>query len=117
MSEPMSGVSSTGSAVTGAGGGTTGTSGGEAGNATLILVLGIIGLLCCNLLGPVVWFMGKQEMDGIAAGRISSANEGTAKAGMILGIIATVLLVIGCIMGILWLVFGGLAVLGEVMAQ
>ncbi|MCP4246730.1 MAG: hypothetical protein GY778_06745 [bacterium] len=113
----MNRVSSTGADTTGTGGGTTGTGGGEKGNATLILVLGIVGLLCCNLLGPVVWYMGKQEMQGIAEGRIPAANEGTAKAGMILGIICTALLVIGCVVGILWLIFGGLAVLGEAMAQ
>ncbi len=117
MSEPMSEVSSTGAGTTGTGGGTTGTGGGEKGNATLILVLGIVGLLCCNLLGPVVWYMGKQEMEGIAAGRITPANEGTAKAGMILGIICTALLVVGCVIGLLWLIFGGMAVLGEAMAQ
>ena len=46
MSEPMTEVSSTGGVTTG-GGGTTGTGGGEKGNATLILVLGIVGILCC----------------------------------------------------------------------
>ena len=105
MSEPISDVS------TGSGGGTTGAS---QGNATLILVLGIVGLLCCNLLGPVVWYMGKQELQGIAEGRLPAANEGTAKAGMILGIIGTALLVFG----ILWIFFfGGMAILGAAFEQ
>ena len=109
MSEPMNEVSME---VGGTGGGTTGTGGGAKGNSTLILVLGIVGLLCCNLLGPVVWYMGKQEMQGIADGRISAANEGTAKAGMILGMIGTALLVFG----ILWILFfGGMAVLGGIL--
>ena len=100
----MSGASSTGG-----GDGTTGTGGGAKGNSTLILVLGIVGLLCCNLLGPVVWYMGKKELQGIAEGRIGAANEGTAKAGMILGIIGTCFLVFG----ILWIFFfGGMAILG-----
>lgn len=104
MSEPMSDVSTTG----------TGGGGTEKGNATLILVLGIIGLLCCGLLGPVAWFMGKQELQGIAEGRINAANEGTVKAGMILGIIATVLLVLS----IVWVVFfGGMAILGAAFDQ
>ncbi len=107
MSEPMSDASSTG-----AGGGTTASGGGEKGNSTLILVLGIVGLLCCNLLGPVVWYMGKQELQGIAEGRINAANEGTAKAGMILGMIGTAFL----IFGILWIFFfGGMALLGGVL--
>ena len=91
------------------GGGTTGTGDtGPKGNATLILVLGIVSILCCNLLGPVVWYMGKQELQGIAEGRLPAANEGTAKAGMILGIIGTAFLVFT----ILWIFFfGGMAIL------
>ena len=113
MSEPMSEATDTG--ATGAGGEVGGTGGGgEKGNSTLILVLGIVGLLCCNLLGPIVWYMGKQELQGIAEGRIAAANEGTAKAGMILGMIGTALLVFG----ILWIFFfGGMAILGAAFEQ
>lgn len=110
MSEPMTPSPPPGAATGGSG--TTGAAG--AGNSTLILVLGIVGLLCCNLLGPVVWYMGKQELQGIAEGRIAAANEGTAKAGMILGMIATALLVFT----ILWIFFfGGMAILGAVFEQ
>jgi hypothetical protein len=110
MNEPMSEYS-TGDATSGGDGG---TGGGEKGNSTLILVLGIVGLLCCNLLGPVVWYMGKKEMEGIAAGRIAAANEGTAKAGMILGMIGTALLVFA----VLWIFFfGGMAILGAALEQ
>jgi hypothetical protein len=107
MSEPMNDPSAIGA-------GSTGSGGGAKGNSTLILVLGIVGLLCCNLLGPVVWYMGKQEMQGIAEGRIAAANEGTAKAGMILGMIGTALLAFG----ILWIFFfGGMAILGAAFEQ
>ena len=108
MSEPMNDPSSTGV-------GTTGMGGASSGNATLILVLGIVGIVaCCHLLGPVVWYMGKKELQGIAEGRIVAANEGTAKAGMILGIIGTVLLVVGILS---FFVFGGLALLGAALEQ
>ena len=113
MSEPMSDASSTGVGTTG-GGDTTGTGGGAKGNATMILVLGIVGILCCNFLGPVAWYMGKQELQGIAEGRLAATNEGTARAGMILGIIGTCFLVFG----ILWIFFfGGMALLGAVFEQ
>ncbi len=109
MSEPMS---ETGGTFNAGGAGPTG--GAAAGNSTLILVLGIVGLLCCSLLGPVVWYMGKQELQGIAEGRIMAANEGTAKAGMILGMIGTAFLVFG----ILWIfLFGGMAILGAMFEQ
>lgn len=101
MSEPMGDVSSTGG-------------GAGSGNSTLILVLGIVGLLCCPFVGPVAWYMGRQELRGIAEGRIAAANEGTTKAGMILGIIGTALL----ILSVLWtFFFGGLAILGAVFEQ
>jgi hypothetical protein len=97
MSQPLSETTPTGTG--------DGSGGAATGNATLILVLGIVGILCCNLLGPVVWYMGKQELQGIAEGRIAAANEGTAKAGMILGIIGTCLLV------------GGMGILSAVLEQ
>lgn len=72
------------------------------------LILGIVGIFCCNLLGPVAWYLGNQELKAIREGRAPIAGEGLAKAGMILGIIGTILMVLG----ILWIFFmGGMAVL------
>lgn len=77
--------------------------------ATTALVLGILSLICCQLLGPVAWYMGRQQLRKIEAGIAPQQSEGTAKAGMILGIIATVFLAIG----IVWMFFfGGLALIG-----
>lgn len=72
----------------------------EASQATTILVLGILGLVCCGPLGIVAWVMGNNEIQAIDAGRRDPANRGTANAGRIVGIVATVLLAIG----IVWLV-------------
>lgn len=81
---------------------------------TIALVLGIVGIVCCGFLGPVAWILGKQELAAIAAGQAPAAGEGIAKAGMILGIIATVLLAFG----FLWLLFfGGMAVLQGVLGS
>lgn len=73
----------------------------EASQATTILVLGIIGIVLCQLLGPVAWIMGNNELQAIDAGRRAPENRGTANAGRILGIISTVLLALG----LLFLVF------------
>jgi hypothetical protein len=84
------------------------------GRATLILVLGILGIVCCPVLGPAAWIMGKNELAAIAAGQSPAKEEGMAKAGMILGIIGTVFLAFG----LLWVVFfGGLSVLSAVFGQ
>ncbi len=73
----------------------------EASQATTILVLGIIGVVLCQLLGPAAWVMGNNELKAIDAGRRAPENRGTANAGRILGIIATVLMAIGIILLIL----------------
>ena len=71
----------------------------------IALILGIVGIVCCQLTAPVAWYLGKQELAAIAAGRSPASGEGTARAGMILGIIGSVFL----IFGLLWvLFFGGL---------
>ncbi len=72
----------------------------EASQATTILVLGILGLVCCGPLGIVAWVMGNNEIQAIDAGRRDPANRGTANAGRIVGIVATVFLAIS----VVWLI-------------
>lgn len=67
----------------------------EDSQATTILVLGILSLVLCQILGPFAWVMGNNELAGIDAGRRPPQNRGTAQAGRILGIISTVLMIIG----------------------
>ncbi len=75
---------------------------------TVILVLGILGVVCCGLIAPVAWIMGSSELKSIRAGSSPASGEGLAKTGMILGIIGTVLL----LFGLLWIFFaGGMAIL------
>jgi hypothetical protein len=81
-------------------------------NATTALVLGIISLVCCALCGPIAWYLGNKELKAIRAGVSPIGGEGFAKAGMILGIIGTVLLAVWLI----WVVlFGGLAVVSSIL--
>ncbi len=76
--------------------------------AIVALVLGLLGLTCCGILGPVAWFLGSQELKAIAAGSSPAAGEGLAKVGMILGILGTIYM--GLL--ILWVFFmGGMAML------
>ena len=77
----------------------------EASQATTILVIGIIGIVLCQFLGPVAWIMGNNELAAIDAGRRAPENRGTANAGRILGIISTVLLALG-ILALIFLFIG-----------
>jgi len=69
----------------------------EDSQATTVLVLGILGLVLCQFLGPFAWSMGSKELAAIDAGRRPPENRGTAQAGKVLGIIATVLLIVGVV--------------------
>jgi hypothetical protein len=65
--------------------------------ATLALVLGIISVFCCAILGPVALFIGNSSRQRINASGGTLGGGGLATAGMILGIIGTVVLVFGVI--------------------
>jgi hypothetical protein len=80
----------------------------EASQASTALVISIIGLVCCQVLGVVAWVMANNELEGIKAGRRNPANEGTASAARIIGIVGTVLLGLGILAAIL--LFAGLMV-------
>ena len=77
--------------------------------AVTALVLGILGVLACQLLGPIAWYLGNQELRAIREGRSPRAGEPLAMVGKIMGIIATVLIVVGLVFVFF---FGGLAILG-----
>ena len=88
----------------------------EESQATTILVLGILSLICsCLPLGVAAWIMGNRELQAIDSGRRNPDNRGTANAGRIIGIVATVLGLIGFIILFAFLFLGlSLGVLDEV---
>ena len=73
----------------------------EASQASTALVLSILGLVCCQILGIVAWVMANNELEGIKAGKRNPANEGTASAARIIGIVTTVLLGVGILVALL----------------
>ena len=73
----------------------------EASQATTALVLGILGLVVCGVLAPFAWSIGNKELMAIDAGRRDPANRGSANAGKILGIIGSVFLGLGLVVGLI----------------
>lgn len=61
---------------------------------TTVLVLGILGLVVCQILGPFAWTMGNKALKEIDASGVTFTNRSSIQAGRICGIIATVLLVV-----------------------
>ena len=70
---------------------------------TMILVFGILGLLVCAPFGIVSWVMGNADLKAMDAGIMDPEGRGTTQAGKILGIVATLVTVIGIIIGFLML--------------
>ena len=60
------------------------------------LVLGILGVICCQLLAIPALILGRSAQAEIAAG--NGTGAGLAKAGFILGIIGIVLLVLSVLL-------------------
>ena len=68
---------------------------------TLVLVLGIVGIFCFGIiLGPIAAIMGKNALEEIDANPGAYTNRGQVLAGMVLGIVAIVLWVVGLIIRI-----------------
>jgi hypothetical protein len=74
------------------------------------LVLGILSFVLCGLFSAIpAWIMGKNEIARIQAGQSPEAGRTLATVGMWLGIIATVLSIIGLVV---FFLMGGLALIG-----
>lgn len=78
--------------------------------ATTILVLGIVGLVLCQVLGPVAWSMGARTLREIDESQGRFGGRQIVNVGRILGIVGTAFLVIG-ILG-----FAAIVLLGIGMA-
>lgn len=72
--------------------------------STTILVLGILSIVCCQILGPVAWIMGNKAVKEIDANPGAYSGRETANIGRILGIIGTVLLAIGLVIAIIYII-------------
>ncbi len=70
---------------------------------TMILVFGILGVILCAVFAPIAWVMGSSDLKAIAAGRMDREGEGMTRAGYILGIIGTILLILGILLSCLWI--------------
>lgn len=71
--------------------------------ATLVLGLGIVGLLCLPLLGILAYVFGKRDLAEMDAGVMDPSGRGTTNVGRILGIVAIVYLVIQIIFLGIWI--------------
>jgi hypothetical protein len=75
-------------------------------SASTVLVLGILSVVVCSLLGPIAWSYGNRELERISAGVADPSGHGAVAAGRVLGIIASVMLVLAVVFFGVFLVLG-----------
>ena len=68
--------------------------------ATTIFVLGLLSLVSCQILGPVAFVMGNSYLRDCAA--MDVEPDGLAKAGRIMGMIGSVLLILTFVFVVLY---------------
>lgn len=79
--------------------------------ATTSLILGILGVVLCQVIAPFAWSIGKSTVNEIDASGGRLGGRGTAQAGYIMGIVGTVLLGIALVFLVIWIIFA-VAVIG-----
>ena len=74
---------------------------------TLILVLGILGIVCCFICGIIAWVMGSNDLKEMSAGRMDASGQGLTQAGKICGMVSVILQIV---VFIIWLLFMSLGI-------
>jgi hypothetical protein len=70
------------------------------------LILGILALVPVHgmaltlILGPIAWILGNNDLKEMRAGRMDPEGEGQTNTGRICGMVATILGVIGLVIGL-----------------
>jgi len=72
----------------------------------LILVFGILGLVVCFIFGILAWVWGNTDLREMDAGRMDPEGRGLTNAGRILGMIATILVIVSIVIALAMLVLG-----------
>ena len=72
----------------------------------LILVLGILGIVCCFICGIIAWVMGNNDMREMDAGRMDPTGRGLTQAGKICGIVSVILQIVGFVIWLLMMLLG-----------
>ena len=73
---------------------------------TLILVLGILGLVVCAPVAIAAWIMGSGDLKEMDAGTMDPSGRGVTNAGKICGIVGTILLIVVLLILIACFMFG-----------
>lgn len=81
--------------------------------ATLILVLGVLGLAFCGILAPFAWWKGRNALAEIDASEGRIGGRGLVYAGYVMGIIGTVIIGVSLLIGLVAVVIVVIAALAS----
>lgn len=70
-------------------------------NPTVVFVLGLLGLLACQICGPIAWVMGNRYL--AECRELGIQPDGMGSAGRVLGIVSTVFLILGLVFLVLYI--------------
>ena len=73
--------------------------------ATLAMILGILGIVACQVIAPFAWSIGKKTVAEIDASGGQLGGRSQAQAGYVCGIVGTVILGFAVVMVVLYVVF------------
>lgn len=71
---------------------------------TTVLVLGILGIVVCQICGIIAWVMANKDIPKMQAGTMDPEGLSQTNAGKVCGIISVILLIIGLIITAVYLV-------------
>src|ERR1044072_6315636 len=72
---------------------------------TTVLILGILGIVACQILGPFARSMGNKAREEIHRDPLRYSNRSNVNTGRSLGMVATILLGVYLVGGILYFIF------------
>lgn len=70
-----------------------------------VLILGICGLVLCQLCGPFAWSMGNRVLAEIDRNPGAYSNRSAVNTGRILGMVSSILMIVSLALVVLWFVF------------
>jgi hypothetical protein len=71
---------------------------------TTVLILGILGIVMCQLAAPVAWIMGNKALEEIDRDPLRYSNRSNVNLGRILGMVGTIILAVGAVGMVLYFI-------------
>jgi hypothetical protein len=72
---------------------------------TMVLVLGVLGIVACQLVAPFAWVMGNKALEEIDRDPLRYSNRSNVNLGRILGMVGTIILGVGLVLSVLYFIF------------